>query len=52
MFENLLLKRGPENLGTELGGGREASNNRISSAAGPRRLLTTGQAMLGGQGGC
>ena len=49
MFENLLLKRGQENLGTELGGGsREAVNNRISSAAGPGRLLTTGAAVVEG----
>ena len=34
------------------GGGREAVNNRISSAAGSGRLLTTGQAVLGGQVGC
>ena len=39
MFENLLLKRGQENLRTELGGGAE-------------RLLTAESVVLLGQGGC
>ena len=51
MFENLLLKGGQENLGTELGGWGGGGVEKLLPTEsvvlpGPERLLKTGQVVL------